>query len=462
MPEIPSIAADLWSSLGGWEDALGNLSLPAGQPVFPSSFEVGTAAQVSIGMAALAANEIYRLRQGSTQNVEVTRRAAELECTGFFTLDGEAPEAWEKFSGVYATSDGFVRVHANFDHHRDGFLSLIGCSDANGTAREDAEHAVRTWRSSELESAAAESGLVVSAVRTFDAWDRHPHALATVSDPVVRITRIGEAEPRQLASLQSKDRPLHGVRVLDLTRILAGPTCGRTLAAYGADVMLINSPNLPNIAAIADTSRGKRSVHLDLKLQAGVEHLRYLTKDARIFVQGYRPDGLASLSFDPHAVADIAPGIVYVSLSAYGWHGPWSGRRGFDSLVQAATGFNDAEATAAGVREPKSMPLPILDYASGFLMAAASQLTLKRQIEEGGSWHVEVSLYHTARWIRSLGRTPFQSDLPKLHIKSELAEFPSNFGTLLGLPHAAHFSTTPAVWHRASSPPGTDTADWGA
>ena len=156
------------------------------------------------------------------------------------------------------------------------------------------------------------------------------------------------------------DRPLDGVRVLDLTRILAGPVCGRMLAGYGADVLLVNSPNLPNLESIADTSRGKRSAHVDLRTDAGRQDLRWLLAGSNVFVQGYRPGGLAALGFSPDAVAGLRPGIVCVSLSAYGGVGPWAKRRGFDSLVQTATGFNHAEAEAAGSSTPKALPMQIL------------------------------------------------------------------------------------------------------
>jgi crotonobetainyl-CoA:carnitine CoA-transferase CaiB-like acyl-CoA transferase len=194
--------------------------------------------------------------------------------------------------------------------------------------------------------------------------------------------------------------------VLELTRILAGPVAGRTLAAYGADVLLVNSPALPNIDAIADTSRGKRSAHVDLRTDAGRDTLRVLVRDAHVFMQAYRPGALDALGFGAETLAAIAPGIVCVSLSAYGHVGPWAGRRGFDSLVQTATGFNVAEAQAAGAASPKAMPVQILDYAAGFLMAFGTAVALRRQATEGGSWHVRVSLAGTGRWLRSLGRVP--------------------------------------------------------
>jgi crotonobetainyl-CoA:carnitine CoA-transferase CaiB-like acyl-CoA transferase len=253
--------------------------------------------------------------------------------------------------------------------------------------------------------------------------------------------------------------PLTGIRVLDLTRILAGPVAGRTLAAYGADVMLVNAPNLPNIEAIIDTSRGKLSAHVDLSTDAGCATLRDLVRDANIFIQGYRPDGIAARGFGPQQLARLRPGIVCVSLSAYGHLGPWSNRRGFDSLVQTATGFNHAEGEAFG-GPPRALPMQILDFASGFLMAFGAQAALLHQAREGGSWHVRISLARTGDWLRQLGRIPNGTTAPKPDLESLLKTYESGYGRLVALPHAARFSATPPHWSRPSMPPGSHVPVW--
>jgi crotonobetainyl-CoA:carnitine CoA-transferase CaiB-like acyl-CoA transferase len=451
----------LWQSMDLPEEALGYVDLPGADPVLPSSFAVGMAAQCGMGAAALAAAEIWHLRGGKRQRVSVDMRQAAQETRGYFTLDGVRPNIWDKITGVYRCGDGnWVRIHANFAHHRDGALSLLGCPTGSTVDRGMVEKALRRWKALDFEQAAADAGLVVAAMRSFDEWDRHPQGIAVSQLPFISIERIGDAPPRPLPRYTTDPRPLKDIRVLDLTRIIAGPVCGRTLAAYGADVMLVNSPNLPNIESIAETSRGKLSVLADLDTATGRITLGNLLRSAHIFVQGYRPGALSALGFGPDDVARIRPGIVYVSLSAYSHVGPWAGRRGFDSLVQTASGFNHAESDAARQEAPKPMPVQILDYASGYLMAFGAQAALARQAAEGGSWHVRVSLAQTARWLRSLPRVPggLSCAMPDLDASLETSE--SGFGRLAAARHPVRFSATPAKWTRPSVPPGSNPTVW--
>ncbi|MFT4267949.1 MAG: CoA transferase, partial [Xenophilus sp.] len=268
------------------------------------------------------------------------------------------------------------------------------------------------------------------------------------------------APPLALPALEARQRPLAGVRVLDLTRILAGPVGGKVLAAYGADVLLVNAPHLPNIGAIADTSRGKRSALVDLETDAGRQALRHLAGGAHVFVQGYRPGALAARGFSPEALAALRPGIVCVSLTAYGTQGPWSARRGFDSLVQTAMGFNHAEGEAAGDGRPRALPMQILDEATGFLIAFGAAAALARQQREGGSWHVQVSLAQTGHWLRGLGRVPGGLAAPRPEAAPFVERSASGFGTLDAIRHAAQLARTPAGWVAPSMPPGAHSPAW--
>lgn len=457
----------IWLASALPEDALHHLTLTGQDPAVPSSFAVGTAAQSSLAAAALAATQIGRHRNGLRQQVSVDMRHAALECFCRFTIDGRAPEPWDRIAGLYACgddggTDGWVRLHTNFPHHRDGVLRLLGLPPGPETPREAVAQALRHWKAVEFEDAAAQAGLVVAALRTLDEWDRHPQSAAVSQRPLVDFEKIGEAPPLPWPALPLGKRPLQGLRVLELTRILAGPVSGRTLAAYGADVMLVNSPHLPNIEAIIDTSRGKLSAFADLRTAEGCAGLQAVLRDAHVFIQGYRPGALAAFGLTPEAVAETRPGIVMVSLSAYGETGPWAGKRGFDSLVQTATGLNHAEAQAAGSNQPRALPMQILDMATGFLMAFGAQAALLRQQAEGGSWHVRVSLARTAQWLRSLGRVEHGFDAAAADFSDVMQTYDSGYGALVATRHAAQFSHTPAGWDRPSAPPGTNPLAWPA
>nr|WP_145545797.1 CoA transferase [Variovorax boronicumulans] len=451
--------AAVWALAGLPEAALAELQLTGQDPVVPSSFAVGRAAQAGMAAAALAAAELGHARGQPRQRVAVDMAHAVVECTGWFSLDGQAPDLWDAFSGLYRCADGHVRLHANFAHHREGALRLLGLEPATAQ-RSDAERALAGWRALEFEQATAERGLVATALRSFAQWDTTPQAQAVAAQPLLTFTRIGEAPPRALPPLAADALPLDGLRVLDLTRILAGPVGGRALAALGADVLLVNSPKLPNIAAIADTSRGKRSAHVDLRTDAGQAQMRTLLTDAHVFSQGYRPGGLAALGFGPEPLAALRPGLVCVSLTAYGAQGPWAARRGFDSLLQTAMGFNHAEGEAAGDGQPRPMPMQILDEATGFLMAFGAAAALWRQQREGGSWHVQVSLAQTAHWLRGLGRVPggLQASMPDRTPFLETSA--SGFGELCAVRPAMQLGRAQVGYRHLSMPPGSHPPAW--
>ncbi|MBL8307250.1 MAG: CoA transferase [Rubrivivax sp.] len=458
--------AGLWQQAGLPPAALAQAALNDAGPVLPTSFAVAAAAQGSLAAAALAAAEIGHRRAPAAprQQVSVDAVAAAVECGASLAIDGRPVDAWDKLSGLYRCGEdtgvpGWLRLHANFAHHRDGALHLLGLPEGPATERDAVTQALRGWRAEDFEAAASEAGLVVAAARSFSDWDAHPQGRALAGAAPFTLARLpGAAAPRPWPARGDDARPLAGLRVLELTRILAGPVAGRTLAGYGAEVLLLNSPLLPNIEHIADTSRGKLSAHVDLKTEAGRATLQAVLPQADVFLQGYRPGGLAALGFAPSDVARASPGIVCVSLSAYGPAGPWAGRRGFDSLVQTATGFNHAEAAALGSATPKALPVQILDFAAGYLLAFAAQAALLRQRLEGGSWHVQVSLAAVGLWLRGLGRVAPAAGSPDA--APCLQDWPSGWGRLRSPGHAAHFSDTPAAWLRPAMPPGTHAAAW--
>ncbi|KAJ3880119.1 CoA-transferase family III [Lentinula edodes] len=477
-------ARDLWLSTGGGlpEDALSSLTLSK-EPdcAINSSFKIGSAAQTTIGLAGLSASYFHELRTGVKQTVLVDARHAVLEfrSEAYYSLENRPPGSiWDTIAGLYKTRDDkFIRVHTNFPHHRRGILSILGLSDSPDLTRDHVQKAFLQWDADAFEEKAAESGMCAFVSRTFEEWDRHPQGLALKNVPPVTVTKIADAPKRQISFLSSYEHPLQNVKVLDLSRVLAGPVAGRTLAAHGADVLLVTSPKLPALPALdVDTSRGKRTTQLDLTCPEDKEKLQKLILDADVFLQAYRPGALEGKGFGTHEIVkmkgDRDHGMICANLCAWGWDGPWKSRRGFDSLVQTATGFNTAESQAHAESrnspsviqlQPKPFPVQALDHAAGYLMAYGINVALCKTINEGGSWEVRVSLAAVAQWLRSLGRVspevgfgetaktmPAVTCPPDDEVRSLSSEWPQsgrspNEKKMTALRHAAILSETPAM-----------------
>ena len=463
MQSPKQILADLWTLAGGEPAALQAVTLTGEEPQLPSSFRVAAAAQTSIAAAGLAAAHVWELRSGQDQKVAVDMRHAVVECRSERYLrveDQQPPPAWDAIAGVYKTrGQRFVRLHTNFPHHRDAVCRVLNCK----AERDEVQAALMQWDAEAFETAAYQASGVVAMMRSYDEWSQTPQAKALAALPILTIEKIGDAAPKPWPA---GSRPLAGLRVLDLSRVIAGPVAGRTLAAHGADVLLVSGADLPAIPWLTiDTGRGKLSTFIDLKQEEGRNQLKDLLAEADIFSQGYRPQALAQLGFSPEEAARINPGIIFVSLSAYGHVGPWAERRGFDSLVQTSTGFNHAEGTAAGIDGPKELPAQILDHATGYLMAFGAMMAKARQSREGGSWHVRVSLAQTGRWIWNLGRVVDglkTEDLKGEAIRPFVEQVPSGFGSLQAIRHTAQLSRTPAFWSRPAMPLGTHGPQWPA
>lgn len=461
MQDVNEILADIWTAAGGAPSALDAVRLTGAEPQLPSSFRVAAAAQASIAAAGLAAAEIWKTRSGEKQDVSVDMRHAVVECRSERYLrvdDKPPPPAWDKIAGVYRVNGGrFVRLHTNFPHHRDAVCKVLNCE----AERDDVQAALLQWDGEAFETAAYAAGGVVALMRSHDVWSATPHAKELATLPLISLEKIGEAAPKPWPA---GDRPLAGIRVLDLSRVIAGPVAGRTLAAHGADVLLISGSDLPVIPWLTiDTGRGKLTSFVELRSEQGRGVMRGLVAQADIFSQGYRPQAIARLGFSPQEAARINPGIIYVTLSAYGDAGPWAERRGFDLLVQTTTGFNHAEGQAAGVDGPKELPAQMLDHATGYFMAFGAMMAKARQAREGGSWHVRVSLAQTGRWLWNLGRVAeglATEDLKADAVMPFIEQLPSGFGTLSSVRHAAVLSKTPAYWARPAMPLGSHIPEW--
>ncbi len=292
-------------------------------------------------------------------------------------------------SRFWRTADGWLRLHGNYAHHRAAAASVLGSDDGAAVAT-----AAARWRAEELESAVVAAGGAAAAVRTPEAWAGSPQGRAVAKLTLLALSRVAESAPRRSA--------LPGLRVLDLTRVIAGPVATRVLASHGADVLRVDGPRLPDLReGLLDTGAGKRHVVLDLAAARDRATVEELLAAADVVVQGYRPGALEAFGMDPAALAERHPHLVVVRLSAWGLRGPWAQRRGFDSLVQAATGIATVCGTA---QEPGALPVQALDHATGYLAAATVLAALVRQREEGGGWYGELSLAQTASWLLAAPR----------------------------------------------------------
>ena len=458
--------ARLWREAGLPEAALGGIAFAGTDPVLPSSFAIGTAAAASIGAEALAAALLLERRGGHAPEaaprpaarVALRDAAIEFRSERYLRVNGAPPpDPHDSIHGLYRTADGWVRLHTNFPHHHDGLLHLLGCAhDKAAVAR-----ALSQRQAEAFDREATAAGLAVAWLRSFADWHASPEGAALSAQPTVSLTRFGDA---LAVPLPPSSRPLAGVRVLDLTRVIAGPVAGRALAAYGADVLAIAAPHLPQLgAAVIDTGRGKLSAFLDLREERARDRLRELVRSADVFLQSYRPGALERHGFGAEDVARLRPGIVHATLSAYGFAGPWAGRRGFDSLVQTASGFNDAEAKAAGEAVPKPLPAQALDHGSGHLLAFGIIAALLRRHEEGGGFRVRVSLARTGLWLRSLGRVEGGFACPDpgaADVADRLEEADSGFGRLTVVRPAAELPASPLRHDRPAMTLGTHPPTW--
>ncbi|HEX4724336.1 MAG TPA: CoA transferase [Pseudonocardiaceae bacterium] len=423
-------------------------------PALPGEFLVGPAAAACVATTTLSAAELLQARGTKPGQVTVDGRHAALAFGSERWLRvGDRPPAdvWAELSGDYRAADGWVRLHCNYPQH-----ARAACRALSVPADRAAVAAAVSLRPAiEIEEGVLAAGGVAAAMRTSAEWRKHPAGRAASTAPLLTLDSL----PAPARSLSLADRPLSGIRVLELTHVLAGPVCGRTLAAHGADVLHVGAAHLPTVGQLVmDTGFGKRSTHLDLRTETDTATLRGLVADADVFVQSFRPGTLAARGLGFAELAGMRPGIVVVELSAYGHTGPWRSRRGFDSLVQMAGGIADDGAKAAGADRPVPLPCQALDHATGWLAAAAVCTALRRQSADGGSWLVRLSLARVATWLADLGRQPAPGGDPMT--PTELLSADSPFGRLTYLPIPGHLPAAPPTYDHAPHLPGSDPAVW--
>lgn len=445
---------DLWHSLTGKRPAPGMVEITGAESVLPGPFRVAAAASLSIAAATLAAAELARLTGIEPGRVSVDTRhaAAAFRSERFLRVDGAPPpDVWRGLSGDYQAADGWVKLHCNYPHHGEAVRRALDVPDSRDAVRE----AVARRTAWDVQEAVIAAGGAAAAMRTRAEWLAHQQGQALAVAPLVEFTEIGPAPVRPLRPSTS-DRALGGVRVLELTHVIAGPVAGRVLSAHGADVLHIGAAHLPTVPTLSmDTGFGKRSAHLDLRTASGRDRLWELIAEADVFVQSYRPGALAGLGFPAEKLAQANPGIVQVELDAYGWQGPWAGRRGFDSLVQMATGIA-AEGAGSASGEPRPLPAQALDHATGWLAAAAAMTGLRRRALDGASLRARLSLARTGRWLDELGRTG--ADAAEPDVTDLLEETDSGFGTLTHVRVPGTLPGAAPYWSHGSPPPGADAA----
>lgn len=388
-------------------DRLDEVAFSGTDPVVPSRYRPALASAVALGAQAAGVAAIWRQRGGRPQSIHVDlRRAAVpgLRTLAHVTRDGrpiqlQRPASENKV--FFETSDGrqvYLLRHAFYYEHFSRLLAFLDCSSAT----ESIERAVRRWNSLELEEALAEAKVIGAIARTRDEWLASPQGRHLAGRVPVEIELIGDSSPEPFTPA---DRPLSGIRVVDMGHVLAGPVVSRQLAEQGAEVLHVSAAHQPDPAHIVvDTGFGKRSAFANLDRAPELAKLRALISEGDVFVHSWRPGSLDARGLSPQALAELRPGIIYVSVSCYGYDGPWASRAGYDPLGQVVSGLAVGEG---------SLDAPVLastftlnDYLAGYLGAAGVTSALLRRARFGGSYHVKVSLTSCSMWLQDLGMLP--------------------------------------------------------
>ena len=449
-----------WDALGGDPALLPRLSTVACPGALEGRLPVRELARACVGACALAAAELGAHRAGLPEVPEV-RVDDSAVATAFVSerhllIDGRAPVSFAPLSRFWRTADGWVRTHANYPHHRARLLAVLGTSeDLASVASALAERS-----SVEVEETVSAAGGLAVALRTAKEWAAHEQGTAVAARPLAERGQLDAARARALGPIGAGPLlPAAGVRVLDLTRVIAGPVATRTLALLGADVLRVDAPQLAELPdQHADTGFGKRSAVLDLAADRAA--FEELLAAADVVVTGYRPGALDRFGLSPEALAERRPGVVVAQLSAWGAYGPWGERRGFDSLVQVATGIAAIEGS---VEQPGALPAQALDHGTGYLLAAGVLRALNEQLAEGGSRFVRLALARTAGWLTAGARQGQGAAASEVSCDGPgpwLSERDSALGRLRYALPPVSFAGGPVDWAHAPGIWGTDRARW--
>lgn len=423
----------------------------------PAVFRVTDFAAAAVGTAGAALAAFVRTAFGARPEVTVSRRLASLWYGWSIRPQGwELPPAWDAVAGDYAASDGWIRLHTNAPHHREAALAVLRVPADRGRVVE----AVARWQCDALESAIVAHGGCAATMRSMSDWATHPQGQAVAAEPLLAVRSTGDADGVQWRPVDPR-RPLAGLRVLDLTRVLAGPTATRFLAGYGADVLRLDPPGWDEPVLEPDMTLGKRCARLDLRDRAWRLRFADLLSKAHVVVHGYRADALEKLGLGDASRRAMRPGLVDVCLDAYGWSGPWSARRGFDSLVQMSSGIAEAGMRIAGKDRPFPLPLQALDHATGYLMAAAVLRGLERCLATGRGYQAKASLARTAAALVAGGTRALGGEIaPAADTDYSTRIEPTSNGPALRLRPPLRVGDIDMRWDRPATKLGSSPAEW--
>jgi hypothetical protein len=458
---------------GGSAELAGRLTVDGPRAVLPSAFDVTGLATTAVAAATLAAAEYYAARNATTTPaVRVDTRAA---CAAFAAealitpVGWTMPEIWDPVAGNYQARDGWIRLHTNYAHHRAAVAAVLHADDRDAVAA-----AVGQWSADDLETAVVAAGGCAAAMHDRETWLSLAPGAAAAGRPALSVTGLsvtglsvtGRAMPAACDPPAARPaglpgaRPYAGVRVLDLTRVLAGPVCTKFMAAYGAEVLRLDPPGFAEVPALLpETTAGKRTAAVDLRTAAGRAAFERLLAGADVLVTGLRADAMSGLGYDDAALAALNPALIVASLNAYGWDGPWRDRRGFDSLVQMSCGIAAAGGRLAGTDRPGPLPVQALDQGCGFLLAAAVGRALTTRLAEGRVSRVRASLIGTANLLWSLPRPARSPDMPGTG-GVQLADAQTAWGPVRRVPIPGQIAGIAPELARPAGPLGRDEPVW--
>ncbi|NCB92827.1 MAG: CoA transferase [Clostridia bacterium] len=471
------VSGNAWKELmriRGCDVADGEVKIQKSAPLYKTPFKMGEVSAEILAAKAVAANDIWELKTGKRQNIFVEEKYAaavslqgtgqtQVKKNGVYEPIPDAPDFAHMVSITqpWETKDGkYFLPHFNLPHLKKRVLDVLQCEDSV----EGVSQAVKQWNAKDLDKAVAEANASGGIVYTQEEWLKHPHGKLLAEKPVVEIVKIGESEPEEIPA--GGNQPLSGIHVLDMTRILAGPTCGLGLTEHGADDLMVTAPSLPQIDAfVRDTSHGKRSCYLDYTDERQAEILKNLLRDADIFIEGYRPGSMKKHGFAPQDVMKLRPGIICVSVNCFGDEGVYGDRAGWDQVAQAVTGMCATQGRANGTNVPALTPVFVCDFLTGLLGSYGAMLALARRAKEGGSYHVKVSLCKSAMLLQRQGLRDDYANAPGRLKDEELEKYAvydngTIYGDLRTLGPVVSMSETMPKWNGTTPQLGSSEPVW--